>query len=193
MAAATTSSGGWRRALEAQLENMSRRDRMLLVGLLGFLGLVIAGGFGIFLKGMLEDKASRVAAASTDQEMLELLSAEYDGAAGKIAAAEEKLKANKDTPPSAYIDQVSARVGVQTQLSAVNEGESQKIGNLKQTQYRVELKAITLPNVVDFIHNLETGDYPMVVQLARIKAINQAAGKVYDLSLDVRAYRLEEG
>ena len=193
MAEATTASGSWRRVLEAQVESMSRSDRILLVSLLAFLGLVLAGALGMSLKGAIGNEASRVAAASSDQEMLELLSADFDNAAGKIAAAEETLKANKDTPASAYIDQVSAQVGVQTQLSAVNEGESVTIGNLKQTQYRVELKGITLANLVNFIHNLETGDYPMVVQLARIKAIQQATGKVVDLSMDVRAYRLEEG
>ena len=188
-----TATSGWRSAVEAQMEGMSPRDRTLLVGLLGFFALVLVGAFWWFLQSTLEDNASRVRAAGDEQEMLETLANDYKTASEKVAAAEQRLQASKDTPPSAYIDQVAARLGVQGQLSAVNEGESQKIGNLKQTSFRVELKAVSLQNAVDFIYSMETGEYPVVVELARLKSVNQSTGKVYDLSMELRAYRLEEG
>ena len=69
--------GGVVDAVERQLENMSQRDRRLLVGLLAFMGLAVVGVLWFVLYNSLEDKASRVRDAKSKLEEVQVLQREY--------------------------------------------------------------------------------------------------------------------
>jgi hypothetical protein len=184
------SNGGLRMAIEAQLDAMSPRDRMLLSGLLSFFSLVFVLGLVWLVRGAVEDKASRVRTAKDNLEVISAMADEYDLAQQKIKRGEERLQQFKGQTASAYLESVARNNGVIDSLT-VNQQGSDVVGTLRQTQYRAELKRVPLEQATNFLHEVETSGYPASVTLARFKASGTPGAKVIDLTLELLCYEIE--
>ncbi|MFT4625039.1 MAG: type II secretory pathway component PulM, partial [Myxococcota bacterium] len=163
--------GGVVDAVERQLENMSQRDRRLLVGLLAFMGLAVVGVLWFVLYNSLEDKASRVRDAKSKLEEVQVLQREYLAAAAQAEAQETRLRAYQGRPVSAYIEQIAGEQGILDYLRAVNsQGSPEVVGTIKQTIYTVDMQRVPeLDSLVRFLHELETGGYPARVDTANFR------------------------
>lgn len=190
---ASMPAGGLRGAVEAQLESMSPRDRKLLVGLLAFVSILVLAIVIVMARSSIEARASRVRMAKDNLDLLQAMATEYEVADQKIARAEERLAEYKGQPLSAYMEKTAREMQLQEQLASVNPQDSEVVGNLRQTSYRVELKKVPLENALAFVSELEMGGYPLAIDLARLRTVNVAGEKMFDVTLEVVAYQLEEG
>jgi type II secretory pathway component PulM len=189
---ATQDGGGLRTAVEAMLDTLTPRDRKLLMGLAGFFSIVIVAVMWFTLRGALEDKASKVRTAKDNLELVQAMNEEYLIAAHQIEQSESRIRQYQDTAMSAYVESVARTTGVQEQLMAVNEQGSEDVGTLRQTQYRVDLKKVSLQSAVEFVDELERSGYPLHVDVAKFKTISVAGEKQIDLSLELIGFTLVE-
>ena len=180
-------------AAERQLELMSPRDRKLLLGLVGF-GTVVGLLLMVWtLKGALDDKASRVRLAKQNLVTAQQYQAEYRAAAAQLADQESRLLDYKNQPISAKIEAIASQRGVLEQLRSVNENGSEIVGNIKQTSYSVDFKAMPIESAIGFLYDLETDPYPVSVNLADLKVSKGRDGKTMSLTLEVTVFKLAEG
>jgi type II secretory pathway component PulM len=186
------SSGGLRAIVEAQFEAMSPRDRKLLMGLVGFITLVITAIVFLTIRGAIYDKQTKVKAAQDALDYIQVAAAQYTETASKIATAEDKLKEYKGQPASAYLEKVAGDTGLRDQFT-VNQQGSEVVEGLRQTTLRVDLRKIQLASALQFIHTLETSGYPLSINMARFHTgtVSGTEGKVIDLTLEVVTYQLE--
>lgn len=179
--------------VERQLETLSPRDRKLGGGLVAFLALLLVGGLWWTLSGILSDQAEHVRTSNEKLAQIQALQAEHTAAAETLASQETRIRQFADQPVGAWIERLAQENGVATELRAVNETSAETVGSLRQTHYKVELKAAQYDAMLDFLYALETGGYPARVENTTIRATTAGRdrGKVYDLSLELVAYTVE--
>ncbi len=181
-------------ALGSQLDGMSPRDRRLLLGLGAGLALGLVAGTWWLLAGVLEDRASRVREAKLNLETVYEMQAEFAEASKRLQASESRLRSHSATPVTAYVEKLAAEHGLSDKLRSVNaRGNPESVGNLEQANYTVDFQKAPLDALVGFLHELESGGYPIQVQEANFKASGKPGERVLDLKLDVLAIRLADG
>ena len=124
------SGGGVFGAVQAQLDQLSSRDRKLLAGLMAFFGLLFVGFVAWSLRGNLNDKASRVVAQKDVLEAMQDMQQDYLLAAARIEKANERLKTYGDKSLSAYLEETARKVDAGDELSVnrqQTEAEHRKI------------------------------------------------------------------
>lgn len=185
-------AGGATSAIQAQLDSLSPRDRKLLTG------LVIGGllAFAVFLwwtiSGSIESRAADVRRVRDTQAQLELMFAEYGQAAIKVQAAEERLAQYQGQQVTTFVEELASRASVRDQLRAVDEQGSELVGNIMQTNYKVDIQKVELQNALDFLYELETSGFPVAVQTAQFKTAFVRREKRINLTLELVAYSLED-
>lgn len=186
----TGSAMAW---IERQLEALSPRDRKLLIGLVCAgvtIGLVL---LWYSLYSVLDSKASRVRAAKTNLAQIAQMSADYNVAATKLAAQENRLREYASKPVSAHIEELATAQGILDSLRTVNETNSETVGNFKQISYQVELKGVGYEPAMAFLHALETSGYPASVETAEFQSTTVKREKMLNLNLELVVFRLAGG
>ena len=179
--------------IERQLEALTPRDRKLLIG------LVCAGvTVGLFvlwysLYSVLDSKASRVRAAKTNLAQISQMSVDYNVAAAKLTAQEDRLREYASKPVSAHIEELATAQGILDALRTVNETNSETVGNFKQISYQVELKGVGYEPAMAFLYALETSGYPASVETAEFQSTTVKREKKLNLNLELVVFRLAEG
>lgn len=65
-------------------------------------------------------------------------------------------------------------------------------GTLEDKTYGVELSKLSLQQLVEFLHEVETSRYPLKIRNAKVKTQTLAGQKVLNVTLEVSAFRLVE-
>lgn len=175
-----------------QFDELTPRDRNLLTGLMVFAGFAFTAIITWTLTGWLADAASRVEVAKEKLKISQELRAEYMGVLQQIEAGEARLAQMKARSLSAVLEEMATNASVKENLQAANETESQVVGQFRQASYKVELKGAPLGGVVSFLHSVETSEFPVRVESARLRSVNMRPEKKIDLSLELISYSLEE-
>ena len=179
--------------VERQLEMLSPRDRKLLVGLLLFFALVFVGGFWYVLNGLLDDKASRVRDAKAAFAVIQQLETEYQQASARFESQKDRLREPKDKPVTAWVEELASKHGITEQLRAVNQQQSEVVGDVARTRYKVEIKRAAQEPLYRFLYELETSQYPAKVEQANFKVAYVKKEKFMDLTLELIVLSLAEG
>jgi hypothetical protein len=182
-------------AVERQLESMSARDRKLLGGLVAFVSTAFLVGTWWSLSGILAARAADVRDANQKLAQIRLLQGELAEANATLEAQQARIQQSASQPVGAWVEKLATDAGVLGELRNVNETSAEVVGGLKQTHYKIELKKSQYDPMLAFLYGLESSGYPAQVELASIKTASggKDKGKVYDLTLDVVVYSLEEG
>ncbi len=179
-------------SISEQLDNLSARDRTLLLGLVGFMMIVATGLLFFVLRSQLDNKAAQVLAAKNDLQTLTVMQEAYLSAAVEAKQTEARLRKHKSQAVDAFIEKIASDTDVRDVLSAVNQQSSEAMGNIRQTQHKVQLKKSSLEGVVNFIHALETSGFPLKIDNAHLKTVFFKGEKTLDLTLELTSYALEE-
>lgn len=182
-------------AVERQLESMSPRDRKLLAGLVAFVCTAFLVGTWWTLSGILAARAADVRDANQKLAQIRVLQGELAEANATLEAQQARIQQSASQPVGAWVEKLATDAGVLGELRNVNETSAEVVGGLKQTHYKIELKKSQYDPMLAFLYGLESSGYPAQVELASIKTASggKDKGKVYDLTLDVVVYSLEEG
>jgi hypothetical protein len=182
-------------AVERQLESLSPRDRKLLGGLVAFFATAFLVGTWWTLSGILAARAADVRDANQKLAQIRALQGELAAANQTLDAQQARIQQSASQPVGAWVEKLATDAGVLGELRNVNETSAEVVGGLKQTHYKIELKKSQYDPMLTFLYGLESSGYPAQVELASIKTSSggKDKGKVYDLTLDVVVYSLEEG
>jgi hypothetical protein len=186
--------GGPMAIVERQLETLSRRDRMLIVGLFVVIASTVMVVGALTLKSFLDDRASRVRDAKYKLEQAMILQAEYLGASDRIELHEAKLREYQGRRMSAYVEELAEKHELSDMLRAVNvQGTPEIVGKVKQTNYTIDLQKADLEPMLGFLYELETGGFPVKVAKADFRTTFVRREIKYNLKLEVVVAALAEG
>ncbi|MEM6926091.1 MAG: hypothetical protein AAF602_04115 [Myxococcota bacterium] len=180
-------------AVEQQLELLSPRDRMLLVGLVLFLTALLVGGYWYLLYGMLESKAEQVREANDTLVVIQELKAELDGHRARFEAQEERIRTNSSRPVPAWVEELANRHSLSEQLRKVDALSSEPLGDtMQRTHYKVEIQRAPQEELYRFLYDLETSPFPASISEANFKVVRRRNEKLMDLTLDLEVLKLGE-
>jgi hypothetical protein len=180
------------RRLTEQFEAMTARDRLYAMALGVMLAVLFTGGITYFLHGILEDSASRVRAAKENLAQVEELSAKYQALQVKIDAAEQRMGQFRTGQVNTYLETWAGTAGVLPGLKQVKPGETQTVGDYKESEYRVDLQNADLDGVVRFLYAIETSPYPIRIKAAQF-SVSGGSNRFIDLGLELLTYEKEGG
>ena len=167
-----------------QLDALSPRDRMLLVGLLGFGAALFVGVFGYGAYSLLDSKASAVKEVKKQVAEMQVLQQKYRAGADTFEAHEEALRTKQ--PVSTFIEGLASKHQITDQLSNINaQGTPEVVGTLSQQRYTVEIKKAPQENIFRFLYDLETSGYPASVEQAVFSRQATKDGVTLSLTLDL--------
>ncbi|MEN0062653.1 MAG: hypothetical protein AAGA48_10920 [Myxococcota bacterium] len=180
-------------AVERQLELLSPRDRILLVGLVLFVTALLVGGYWYLLYGMLEGRAADVRNANDTLVVVQGLKTELDDHQTRFAAQEDRIRNNSNRPVSAWIEELANRHSLSEQLRKVDEMQSESLSDeMSRTHYKVEVRRAPQEELYRFLYDLETSPFPASVAEAKFKVIFRNKEKFMDLTLDLEVLKLQE-
>lgn len=184
-------SGGLFGVIQNQLDSMSSRDKKLLAGLYCFFGMLFVVVIALSLRGRLDDKASRVVTQKQSLVAIQTLQQDHAVAAARIVAAERRLREFGGKDLSAFVEEKAKVYDVSDELS-VNKQQSEQVGGIEQTRYKVDLKRVSYDTALEFIYDIETSGYPLRVDNARFKRVRVKGDVFVNLTLEITAFSLEE-
>jgi len=181
-----TALTGWRlpESVESQIEALTPRDRMLLVGLILFVVALGTGGFWYLLHHELQDKAIRVRAAKETYAHVTALETQYKEADARFASQKDRLEQYSKQPVSAWAEDLAKKH--ELDLAAVSEKSTEQVGDITQTRYTVEIKRAPQEALFRFLRDLETSGFPARVDTANFKVVTvHGKEKAMDLTLEI--------
>jgi len=176
--------------LEPLLDSLSPRDRMLLLGLSVFGGLLLIAGVGWWMTSSLDGLRSDIddrkeALAFVRQEI-----AEYEASQEQLILIEEELKKHEGTDFSAFMEKAAESADMKDQLSSVRPTSTTTVGSLEVKNYDVKVNRVSLPQFLDFLYQVETDGYPLRITNAKLKGVTVSGAKLLNVTLEVSAFRL---
>lgn len=179
-------------ALKVQdtMAGLSDRDRKLLIGLLGgmFVALLV-GGFYL-MNSALGRIESQIEYRQDALMRAQGMALEFQANETKAAQIGEKLEEYKAANLSAFLEKAAQTVGIADNLDSVKATSSSVNGDLEETIYSAQLSSLSLEAATNFLYEIETSGFPLVVQTARFKSRTKKGEKLIKLDLDIAAYKL---
>ncbi len=172
--------------------SMSARDRVLLLGLVGFGLLSLLGGGWWLGRSILSDLQGRIDDRESAVALLSGLASDQEEAAAEVARIEADLQKSADQDLPSFIEKAAEKNGISTNLQGVREKQVTTEGRLEEKSYTVEVTKLTLQQLTDFLYAVETGDYPLRVRTAKTRTTTVGGVKLLSLSLEISAFRLVE-
>lgn len=184
-------ASGIRGTVEAQLENMSLRDKRLLAGLFLFVGLVGLLVMTYTLISIQRNMESRVVSAKQMLVEVQNSQAEYDAASAALEAQKLRLEEYSGQQLSAHVEQLAEGMGIKDGLRDAQRVEQIEENDVVSTKWKVVLKGRTYDEAVEFLYKLENDGYPLRVETARLKSVTIKREKRVDLTIDLFTFKVE--
>lgn len=181
--------------LEPLLDSLSPRDRMLLLGMSGFFGLVLIAGAGWWMTSTLDDLRGEIDDRKDALAFVRSEVAEFEASQDQLEGIEEELKKHSGTDFSAFMEKAAESADMKDQLSSVRPSSTTTLGSLEEKHYDVSVNRVSLPQFLDFLYQVETNGYPLRITSANLKGVTVSGAKLLNVKLEVSAFRLleEEG
>ena len=185
-------AGAIRGRFEEAVGTLSARDRRLLGGMAVLVTMFMLGGGGWLASGRLSDIHMRIGEKEHTLMLLKSMKGDQESAAAQVERIEEALRQNAGRDLSAFVEQSAQNAGMAGNLQSVREKGATTDGNLEEKTYQAEISKVSLQQLNDFLHALETGGYPLRVQNLKVRTATSAGQKVLNATLEISAYRLIE-
>ena len=175
----------WTRAWTA-FQNLSSRER-LLVGSAGGVLLVGLLCFGLVLPVLSASDRVSARADAAEQQLgaLARLRREYDEVQGRLANVEQRIRSeqrgNLRTTLETLASQSSVKVeSMEPQASPANDV-------YRETKVEVALAGVTLPQTVNYLHQIETAPQVLSVKSLRVRT-RQDKPELLDVTFTVSSF-----
>lgn len=178
--------------LQDALEELSPRDRRLLLGLVAGALVIGVGGAIWAMNSSLSSQRSRVAERANTLRIIQEMAAEHASAAEQVAELEAKIAEYEGTDLQAFLDQASHRANVSDRLDAVRDkaNATEVNGNLEERRYTASLSSLTLEDYTNFLWELESTGYPLRIRSSTVRVRTRAGEKTLSVDLDISAWRI---
>ena len=169
---------------------MSPRDRLLLGGLVGGLGLaVLVAGFWWMDKEVSEIEA-KIAASEATHQTLQTQIAQLRTAEAEVAVLEKRLSGHSGNTLASFIERTTKTVKVDDRLSGMSSRQSTRENDVETSRYAMTLKSLTLEELVNFLYAVETADYPVRIETMKVNRSKKDDQIVLSPTLELSAFSL---
>jgi hypothetical protein len=175
----------WTRAWTA-FQNLSSRERLLVGSAGGVLGVgLLCFGLVLPVLSASDRVAARADAAEQQLGALVRLRREYDEVQGRLASVEQRIRSeqrgNLRTTLETLASQSSVKVeSMEPQASPANDV-------YRETKVEVALAGVTLPQTVNYLHQIETAPQVLSVKSLRVRT-RQDKPELLDVTFTVSSF-----
>jgi general secretion pathway protein M len=159
----------WLARLRTAYEGLSSQER-LLVGIAG--GLLAA--FVLFLAVVnpvlraASSAAARVGSAEQELEAVRRLRREYDEVHGRLATVEERIRSGPRGEIFTTLEKLASESAVK--IDAMEPRTSPASDAYRETKVQVSLKNVTLAQLVNYLHRIDSSEQVLSIKSLRIRA-----------------------
>jgi len=184
-------ASGLRASIREVFETMPKRTQRIAI--LGFLTMALVWVLGVwyFMVGGIQNLGADLQSRQKAFNNLQVMQAKFDFANQQIQEAETRLGKHKGVAPSAFLERAANEAGVKEQLTGINERDSEVVGTLKQTRYKVTLKMAPMPDTMNFLHAVEDSGF-MAIETIDITSKFFSGEKRLTSSIELIAYASTE-
>ena len=176
--------------IQDSLAGLSTRDRKLLIFLVIVLGISAISGVGYMMRTSMKNVESMVEYRSESLLQARKMAIEYQANIATADLIGEKLEEHRGANLSAYLEKTAQSVGISDRLDSVKETSTTQTGDLEEKLYSAQLSKLSLEDATNFLYEIETSGFPLVVRNARFKTRKVKGEKTVKLNLDIAAYQL---
>ena len=189
MSESPSSSNLLQRSLSAVIA-LSPRDQFLLGGLIiSVLSILSVGGI-MWLWQSVSGLEMKLENADEALITIEMLKSEQLDNVAKISSQEELLRSHEGTSLSAFLESKAQEIGIRDKLSAVRESSSAAGELLQEKRYTVSLKNLSTEEFSKFVYEIESTNYPLIIQTTTIKRRKIRDEITLNVTLDISVYSL---
>ena len=120
------------------------------------------------------------------------MAAEFQSNQETAAAIRAQLVEHKGANLSAYLEKAAQTVGIADRLDSVKESSTTVNGELEEKLFSASLSKLTLEDATNFLYEIETSGFPLVVRTAKFKTRKRNDEREIKLTLDIASYSLTE-
>lgn len=178
--------------LQDMLSGLTHRDRVLLLGMVGFLLFAALAGGAYGLNRSLKGQRDRLSERQSQLMQLEAMIAEHDASAAEVAAIEDRIRAHEGTDLQAFLEQAGKEVGISDRINSVREKPGTTTGKLEDRLYSISISKLTLDEYSNFLFEVEGAGYPLKIRTTKVKRRARGEEVTLDVDMDISAFRLLE-
>ncbi|MCA9509452.1 MAG: type II secretion system protein GspM [Myxococcota bacterium] len=155
--------------LQTAWDDLSQRERLLLGTAGGLAALMLVWFVAV---APLLDLAGRASAGVVDAEQdlssMKRLRREYDEVKARLGSVERRIQAKGQSRNIlTLLESLAATSGVKVESLDPRQGASNEV--YRETKVEVELSGVTLSQIVDYLHNIESSPQLLSVKSLRMK------------------------
>jgi type II secretory pathway component PulM len=178
---------GLRDRLAAFLGGLEPRER-LLVGAAAaclVLGVVWLGGV-LPVLGAIQRSATRAETAEREREIAARLGADLGAIQGRLAAVERRVREGPKGNLFTTLEQLAAQSAVKVESMEPQAGATQE--PYRETKVQLVLKQVTLAQLVNFLHKIESAPQLLSVKSLRIRTRTEKKEDLLDVTFTVSSF-----
>jgi len=176
--------------IQDSLGQMSARERKMVIG--GGIAIVITIVFGGVwgASSHIGKLDQQVHDREDSLRQVQLLAMDHASNIEKAAKIQKILKDSRNTTVQSFVEKKAAEVGIQRdRLDSIKGKSPVNKADLEETAFTVQLSKLSLEDAMNFVHVIETANYPLVVRSAKFKTRKISGEKLIRLTLELAAYR----
>ncbi len=175
--------------IQDTLSKLGDRDRKLLIGLsmFAFIGAVSGGVF--WMKNSIDAVNTKVEFREEALKTATLMAQEFQANEETAERIAQALDEHKATNLSAFLEKAAQSVGIGDRLNSVKANSTSINGDMEETIYSAQFSKLSLEDATNFLFEIETSGFPLVVQSAQFKTRRRKGDRQIKLSLDIAAYK----
>ena len=157
----------WSR-MTAAFANLSSRERALVSGvgiLFGFAVIYFAAV--VPLLGIGDSAAERLRGAETTYEVMTRLRTDYDEVQQRLSGVENRIKKGSGGNLRTTLENLAARS--QVTVDSMEPQSAPTNERYRETKVEVDLKGVTLPQTVAYLHQIESADRVLAIKTLKIR------------------------
>jgi hypothetical protein len=175
--------------VQDSLAGLGDRDRKLLFGLAGFAAIGVLVGSVVWMKSSINSINNQVEYREEAVRTATMMAAEFQSNEDTARLIAERLEEHKATNLMSFLEKTAQSVGIADRLDSVKASSTSINGELEETIYAAQFSKLSLEDATNFLFEIETSGFPLVVQTARFKTRKRKGESKIKLILDIAAYR----
>ncbi|MDJ0851298.1 MAG: type II secretion system protein GspM [Myxococcota bacterium] len=154
--------------IRAFFDNLAPREKVL-VSAVGGLFLLTVLWFGVVQRavGFADSVEQRVATAQQQLELLDRLRRQFEEVNGRLSNVEQRIASGPRGNLRTTLETIATRTSVK--IESMEPQSSPAHERYRETKVEVGLKEVSLPQVVRYLHEIESSDQVYSVKTLRIR------------------------
>jgi general secretion pathway protein M len=160
---------GWLARLRAAFDGLSPRERLLVLGAGAALAVAVLL-LGVVMPSLRAAAAATGRVSAAEQELLavERLRQEYDEVQGRLASVEQRIRSGPRGEIFTTLEKLARDSAVK--VDSMEPRTAPASDEYRETRVQVALKGVTLAQLVNYLHRIDSSEQVLSIKSLRIRA-----------------------